>query len=130
MYKRHRLSTASVEMLEDSRYEYDLCEETLLKQFEKQSVEQLGLDGKEETVCCLGALLSYLQETQRTGLERMNLIDVYSGCLLYTSLSIGLFPGSGVQFIPTNCGKRIKTYCSFCPWNSTGRSGADEIPPL
>ena len=76
---KDRLSTASVEMLEDSRYEYDLCEETLLKQFEKQSVEQLGLDGKEETVCCLGALLSYLQETQRTGLERMNLIDVYSG---------------------------------------------------
>lgn len=76
---RDRLSTASVEMLEDDRYQYGLCEETLLKQFEKQSVEQLGLDGKEEAVCCLGALLSYLQETQRTGLERMNLIDVYSG---------------------------------------------------
>ena len=76
---RDRMSTASVEMLEDDRYQYGLCEETLLKQFEKQSVEQLGLDGKEEAVCCLGALLSYLQETQRTGLERMNLIDVYSG---------------------------------------------------
>lgn len=76
---RDRLSNASVEMLEDNQYQYDLCEETLLRQFGKQSVEQLGLDGKEEAICCLGALLSYLQETQRTGLERMNLIDVYSG---------------------------------------------------
>ncbi|MCI9272780.1 MAG: DNA mismatch repair protein MutS [Clostridiales bacterium] len=75
---RDRLS-ASVEMLEDSLYRYDSCSATVLRQFGKQSVEQLGLDGKEETVCCLGALLDYLKDTQKTGLERINLVDVYSG---------------------------------------------------
>lgn len=75
---RDRL-TASVEMREDCLYEYNSCADTVLRQFDKHSVEQLGLDGKEETVCCLGALLDYLKDTQKTGLERINLVDVYSG---------------------------------------------------
>lgn len=74
---RDRLS-ASVEMQEDSAFAYDVCLPIVLKQFGKENPEQLGLDAREETVSCIGALLTYLAQTQRTGLERINIIDVYS----------------------------------------------------
>ena len=69
---------ASVEYLEEAEFAGELCASIILKHFKKDALDALGLQEKEETVSCLGALISYLGRTQRTGLERITFIDVYS----------------------------------------------------
>ena len=68
-----------MECLEDSCYDSQKCAQRVLEQFHKESLEDLDLSGKDEIVSALGALLFYLQQTQRTGMERMNGISLYTG---------------------------------------------------
>ena len=75
---RERLS-ASLECLEDADFNPESCGPAVLEQFRKDSLEELGLADRPDIVRALGALLSYLKKTQRTGLERMNSVDLYSG---------------------------------------------------
>jgi DNA mismatch repair protein MutS len=49
------------------------------RQFHKKDPAELGLDGMPEVTGALGALLGYLRQTERTGLERMDTLDLYSG---------------------------------------------------
>ena len=74
---RERLS-ASVEMLEDERFDYATCKDIVLQHFRKENLNQLGLDGLSSTVSCLGALLTYLKSTQKVGTERINKIEIYT----------------------------------------------------
>ncbi|WP_195983611.1 DNA mismatch repair protein MutS [Clostridium sp. D33t1_170424_F3] len=75
---RERLS-ASLELLENSAFENDVCTALVLEQFQKSDLEELDLRESPLVVCAVGALLRYLKQTQRTGLERMTQVELYSG---------------------------------------------------
>lgn len=75
---RNRLS-ASLELREDSEYEEQKTKAEVLEQFGKVSLEDLELADKPELTAALGALVSYLRRTQRTGMERIAEIQMYSG---------------------------------------------------
>lgn len=67
--------SAGVEMLEDSRFDFDNCYKAVNEQFEKESE---ALNDKPVLISTVGALLSYLKDTQKSGLERINHIELYS----------------------------------------------------
>lgn len=67
--------SAGVEMLSDEQFAYLTCKDTVQKQFAE---EYKNVEANQELVCALGALLSYLAETQRTGLERISHIELFS----------------------------------------------------
>lgn len=67
--------SAGVEMLEDEKFDFSVCFETVSKHFKNEF--ELVKD-KEVLVSSIGALLSYLKDTQKSGLERINHIDLYN----------------------------------------------------
>ncbi|MGN0453575.1 MAG: DNA mismatch repair protein MutS [Ruminococcus sp.] len=73
-YIKDKLS-AEVEMLSDDNFAYLTCRDTAQKQFgdEFEKIRE-----KEALICCLGALIAYLQGTQITGLERISKITLLS----------------------------------------------------
>ena len=74
---KERMS-ASLELLDEEKFGADTALPALAEQFHK-TPEELGLSGEPEITGALGALLGYLKETERTGLESMDEIDLYSG---------------------------------------------------
>ena len=52
------------------------CSDIVLSHFGIKQVEQLGEN--KDIIVALGALLNYLKDTQKTGLERIEKIDLYS----------------------------------------------------
>ena len=76
-FLRERLS-ASLELLDDDRFDPLASTPAVVGQFHKDA-EELGLSDKPEITGALGALLGYLKETERSGLESMDEIDLYSG---------------------------------------------------
>ena len=70
---------ASVEMPGDEKFEPNAAAGEVTVQFAGRTPGDLGLSDKPEITGALGALLSYLKETERTGLERLNSLDLYSG---------------------------------------------------
>ncbi len=64
--------------LQDSYFEADSCEEIIKKHFNVIDLSGLGLQDFSGTVPCVGALLKYLYETQKTSLEFLNRITTYS----------------------------------------------------
>lgn len=77
-FLKERIS-ASVEVLEDDRYLPDVVTSKVLSQFHKENLEELKLQDQPEITAAIGALLSYLEETQRTGIERISQPQIYSG---------------------------------------------------
>ncbi len=75
---KNRLN-ASVELAGDDEYAWDKCRECLLNQFHKKNLDEFGLSGRQGIVCAAGALFGYLKSTEKTGLERIGSIDIYSG---------------------------------------------------
>lgn len=73
---RERLS-AAVEMVSDEYFDYSRAKDTVVRQFNKSSLEELSLQDKGSVVSCVGGLLKYLTETQKTGLERINTLELY-----------------------------------------------------
>ena len=61
-----------------SDFEYTGAVQRLLRHFKAESLEALGLEGQTSAVRALGAALQYLYDTQMTGLERLNSLDIYS----------------------------------------------------
>ena len=61
-------------MLEDEKFDESVCTDVVKSQF---ADEYSTVSDKSVVVCVLGALLSYLRETQKTGLERINHIEFY-----------------------------------------------------
>ena len=78
---------ASLELLEETEFAAENSVPLVLKQFQKNSLEEMDLEEKEEIAYAAGALLWYLKKTQRTGLER-----------LYGTLSLQRRPVYGVGF--------------------------------
>ncbi|ADU26260.1 DNA mismatch repair protein MutS [Ethanoligenens harbinense] len=74
-FARERLG-ASVTQPQEEAFSPDVA--PLCAQFGKPDAAALELDGKEPAVRALNALLAYLRQTQITGLERLNQLDVYS----------------------------------------------------
>lgn len=74
---KERLST-TLECLENVQYQEEVCTQLVLEQFQKEILEPLGVADKPQIVRAVGALISYLKQTQRTGMERMNAIDLYT----------------------------------------------------
>ncbi|HHV32464.1 MAG TPA: DNA mismatch repair protein MutS [Clostridiales bacterium] len=75
---RERLS-ASLELLDPPEYDTNACTTQVLEQFHRETLDALDLGDKPEIVRALGALFGYLKRTQRTGLERMTSINLYTG---------------------------------------------------
>ena len=73
---RDRLQ-ANAELLENHCFEPEQAEKRVLVQFGSADLPSLQLDGREETVRALGALIGYVAETQRTGMERIRSLTVY-----------------------------------------------------
>lgn len=69
--------TAAVEMVGDEYFDYSKAKDRVINQFNKPSLEDLSLDNEDSIVRCVGGLLRYLAETQKTGLERINTIELY-----------------------------------------------------
>lgn len=69
---------ASLELLDDDQFEASSVASAVSEQFHK-TPEELNLSDKPEITAALGALLGYLKETERSGLENMDSIDLYSG---------------------------------------------------
>ena len=69
---------ASIEMLDDVAFDFEVAQKNILKHFKKDNLEDLGLSDKNIAVSSLGALMVYLENTQKKGLERINLIEVYN----------------------------------------------------
>lgn len=63
---------------DDGRFDYMQSTMRVCEQFSVHSVDELGLAGEEQAVCAIGALLSYIIETQKTDLGHINKLDFYS----------------------------------------------------
>lgn len=71
---KNKLS-AGVEMLRDESFEYNLCLSIVSEQFKN---DETDISDKRVVVSAIGALISYLKDTQKSGLERINHIELYS----------------------------------------------------
>ncbi|MGE4485495.1 MAG: DNA mismatch repair protein MutS [Oscillospiraceae bacterium] len=60
------------------RFNYEQSVTRICEQFKVQSVDCLGLGEDRAAVSCVGALLSYLKDTQKTDLSHINSLDFYS----------------------------------------------------
>ncbi len=76
VFLKDKLSV-SVECLDDEVFAKEHCAALVLRQFQAPNLEALQLEHQPEIVSAVGALLQYLQRTQRTGVERMNRIELY-----------------------------------------------------
>lgn len=74
---RNRLRIA-IYALDAWYFDDESCKRTLLEHFQAASLEALGLDDFESGMIGAGALLQYLQETQKTSLSHMAKLTRYS----------------------------------------------------
>jgi DNA mismatch repair protein MutS len=57
---------------------FDDSPEPVLAQFGRQSLDEIGLEGRAETVMAMNAMLAYLKDTQISGTQRLDTIYYYS----------------------------------------------------
>ena len=67
--------SAGVEMLEDEKFDLSVCSRAVDTQF---SDDYRLIADKPVVVSAVGALINYLRETQMSGLERINHLELYS----------------------------------------------------
>ncbi len=60
-------------------YEYAECAARICRQFDLPDVAAAGLDGTTEAVSAAGALLRYIDETQKTDMAHIRRIDLFTG---------------------------------------------------
>ncbi|MBQ7134210.1 MAG: DNA mismatch repair protein MutS [Ruminococcus sp.] len=65
-----------VSVLDDSACGFLECSDAVLSQFGAKQAEVVA--GNKDIIIALGSLLNYLKDTQKTGLERIETIDLYS----------------------------------------------------
>ncbi len=63
----------------EERFRFTASSARLCAQFGWQALEESGLEDAQDAVCAAGALLSYLDETQKFDLSHVNRLDVFSG---------------------------------------------------
>ena len=71
---REKLST-SVDMLPDENFALLTCQGIVKAQF---GAEYASVEDKPVIICALGALINYLRDTQKNGLERISHISIFS----------------------------------------------------
>ena len=74
---REKLS-CTADVLEEDRFSPAASQLEILRQFRIRSLTELGLQEMPLAAASLGALISYLRETQRVGMERIQTIHLYS----------------------------------------------------
>ena len=62
-------------MLEDSKFDFETCLNTVQNQFDDESQ---NVADKTSLVSAIGALINYLKDTQKSGLERISHIELFS----------------------------------------------------
>jgi len=62
----------------DTFFEWSEIEKKVLEQFKKNSLRELELDGKNEAVIAAGAMLMYLEHTQKRSLDYITTLNVYT----------------------------------------------------
>lgn len=67
--------SAGVEMLRDESFDKKVCAEIVKAQFGE---EMQCISDSQVLISAIGALINYLKETQKNGLERINKIELYS----------------------------------------------------
>lgn len=67
--------SAGVEMLRDESFDNKLCTDTVNMQFREK---MQCIADSQVLINAIGALINYLKETQKNGLERINKIELYS----------------------------------------------------
>ena len=76
-YVKQHMSCA-VELFEDERYAPGLIENTLSSQFGRDWAGKVEIDPKGLVRYAMGALLEYLHETQKKGVERLKTVENYN----------------------------------------------------
>jgi DNA mismatch repair protein MutS len=80
-YMREKLA-CTADLMEDKFFSPVIAREKVLAQFGKESLDDLALAGKPRCVRALGALLQYVCDTQKYGLERLCTLRVREGSKL------------------------------------------------
>ncbi len=75
---KHSLS-AGVELLDDEAFLREEAAARVAAQFGAPAAEKLSAGAQERALCPLGALLRYLENTQKKGVERLKSVSVYTG---------------------------------------------------
>ncbi|MBW2011918.1 MAG: DNA mismatch repair protein MutS, partial [Deltaproteobacteria bacterium] len=68
----------SVTFLEESTFNHKTGRERLVEQFKTRSLEGFGCENLKAALCAAGALLFYVQETQKQKIEHLTGIETYS----------------------------------------------------
>ena len=76
--KISRILNIRLSVTDNSQFDYRNAVKAICRHFGTLGVEGLGLDGKRFSVCASGALLDYLNETQKNKLEHISKIKLYS----------------------------------------------------
>ncbi len=70
--------SASVEVLNTEDFDILKCKNIVESQFKKEVIDNIGFDDKLEILISVASLMSYLKDTQKKGLERINSIEIYN----------------------------------------------------
>ncbi|MBN2155186.1 MAG: DNA mismatch repair protein MutS [Candidatus Lokiarchaeota archaeon] len=71
------LCNLSIKEFDHFAFQYDNASKALLSHFQTQSLEGFGIYGTDAAICSAGALLSFLNETQKTVLPNITKISPY-----------------------------------------------------
>jgi DNA mismatch repair protein MutS len=69
----------SLVSLEEQRFDFMSSAMRIAGQFSVSSADDVGIGGSSAAVCAVGALLSYMAETQKTNLSHLSRLSVNSG---------------------------------------------------
>ncbi len=72
-----RTSDVFLNVLSENYYSFETAEKTILRQFSAGALTGLGLEDKPQCILSLGALLSYLLETQKQSLGQITGVRLY-----------------------------------------------------
>ncbi len=67
-----------VDPVDNSEYDNAACVKTILSQFKKKNLVDLGLEDRKFAVFAVGSLLNYLKRTQKDGVNRITGISSYN----------------------------------------------------
>ena len=66
------------EVLDEHYFVWENCRSLAAGQFGEEEIEQLEKGGSDAIICALGAMIQYLTQTQKHGLESLTHLEVYS----------------------------------------------------
>lgn len=67
-----------LEEFEEKKFDFNMCKEYISKYLDKDSIQNVEINEYSEVIRSVGALISYIEYTQKRGVERLNNIEFYS----------------------------------------------------